>query len=533
MQKHRSKRKERGLRWKDSNRTLSESESALIRSLAERLDGELGFELQYLQSEFLSKFCEDSIVSPDDRRQNAIDKWVNTELSNAETNLRLRHMDEGFNILPRVTFSRFVRHCRRLIASILGPLSDELVLGTFSGGASTSRSRRESLPALKYLGVADCSSGAYAYIDVIHRMAPMLRQYGSFLSINDRDSAILFTVPKKTDIDRCACKEPDVNMFLQKGVGRHIRRQLLRFGINLNDQSRNRDLARVGSAEGHLATLDLSSASDTITIEVVRTLLPSDWFLYLNDIRSQSVQLPCGTTFRTEMFSSMGNGFTFELESLIFYALMRTVAYFEGVSGIISVYGDDIVIPSGMYDMASFVLRTFGFVLNAEKSFSTGPFRESCGGHYYLGSDVTPFYLKRPPTHLTDAIRVANQLRRWAFAEPHRAYATNVESIWISLRDMVPQSLWGGRDLAVDTQLVTSGPPMNTLLRCKHDRTVDDTGRYLAWHNLHWNRSSLPEPTGGEASTDTLRCRTKRARPGAPVVTSEFYIELFGRPVLE
>jgi len=54
MQKHRSKRKERGLRWKDSNRTLSESESASVRSLAERLDGELGFELQYLQSEYLS-----------------------------------------------------------------------------------------------------------------------------------------------------------------------------------------------------------------------------------------------------------------------------------------------------------------------------------------------------------------------------------------------------------------------------------------------------------------------------------------------
>jgi hypothetical protein len=93
-------------------------------------------------------------------------------------------------------------------------------------------------------------------------------------------------------------------MYLQKGVGNHIRRRLRRVGVNLNDQSVNRSLARMGAATGEVATLDLSSASDTVTIEAVRLLLPDDWFLYLNDIRSQEVLVE-GTYVRTEMFSSM------------------------------------------------------------------------------------------------------------------------------------------------------------------------------------------------------------------------------------
>lgn len=318
-------------------------------------------------------------------------------------------------------------------------------------------------------------------------------------------------------------------MFLQKGVGRFIRRRLLKFGINLNDQSINRRLAHRASVEGHLATIDLSSASDSITINCVRALLPEDWFLYLNDIRSHSTEV-MGRNHRLEMFSSMGNGFTFELESLIFYVLMRTVSYFEGVSGVISVYGDDLIIPSGIFESAQFVLNVFGFTLNKDKSFHTGPFRESCGGHYYAGEDVTPFYLKRVPTHLTDVIRIANQLRRWAFADPCRPYLADIFPIWKELRDMVDESLWGGRDTALDTQLVTPHGPRARLVRASVPKVVPQLGSYASWHCTNWNRTSEPDETGFAIVSTYNLCRKRRAPPGALVVADEFYEELFGTP---
>lgn len=481
----------------------------------------------YLQSEFLAKFCDESVVPRKVRRSNAIALFHETENLNAKTNRWLQDVDPGFNILPRVSFSRFVRHCRVLVRNILGPLSDEIVLGTFTGGASTSRLRTESHPAFKFTGVAHTTEGACQYIDNIRYMAPLLRQYDTFLRIAEVPGGILFTVPKKTDIDRCACKEPDINMFLQKGVGDHIRRRLRRFGINLNDQSRNRSLAYEGSKSGHLATLDLSAASDSMTCSLVELLLPRDWYLYLNDIRSQNIVID-GETYRTELFSTMGNGFTFELESMIFFVLMRTVAYFEGVPGVISVYGDDIIIPVGMYDLSVFVLAKFGFRVNQKKSFSTGPFRESCGGHYHNGEDITPFYLKRKLRRMTDIIRLTNQLRKWALTrDPFRQYEYPLcWEVWRRMSLLVPRDLWGGADLDVDTQLVT--PPQATsfrLVRVKVPAKLPPVGRYVLWHSTYWNRSQATESPEKPTSTNQ-KCRKRPARSGAPVTQFYFHEEL-------
>ena len=147
---------------------------------------------------------------------------------------------------------------------------------------------------------------------------------------------VMFTVPKNSEIDRCACKEPDLNMFLQKGFGNQIRYLLKKkAGVDLNNQLINRELARVGSVDGSLMTVDLSSASDSVTSALVGRLLPPDWFWYLDLVRSPVTMID-GEVHLNEMFSSMGNGFTFELESLLFYAITRATAYFGGWNGHIS-----------------------------------------------------------------------------------------------------------------------------------------------------------------------------------------------------
>jgi hypothetical protein len=415
-----------------------------------------------------------------------------------------------------------------MIRDILGPLSDEVILGSFSGGASTSRRRTESHPAQKFIGKADMTEGLEPFVELLTRHVPMFRQYASsFQDLNLVRGNILFTVPKKTDIDRCACKEPDINMYLQKGVGAHIRRRLRRNGINLNDQSINRRLAKEGSINNLLMTLDLSAASDSMCISVVQSLLPKLWFEYLDSIRSHETLID-EEYVRLEMFSSMGNGFTFELESLIFYVLTRTVQYFKGISGVCSVYGDDIIAMSSLYDDLTFVLGKFGFSTNADKSFHEGPFRESCGGHYHNGEDITPFYLKREPSTLTDLIRFTNQFRQWVFSSPFRQYeCANSFQLWKSLASRVPKIYWGGYDYALDTKLVSPPSGSHILVRVSEPLKLDETGRYLAWHNQNWNRTL---PVIGESkpvSTNQI-CRSRRAKPGAPVSVDYFFEEIIG-----
>lgn len=427
-QRTRNKSKRRGFR--NANTFTSKTCRAVVEGLSESIIGE-SIALDYLRSEYLRKYTGPGTSSDRERREAAIEKWRSQEQLNADTNQRLSMLDPGYNILPRIGLSTFLRTCRRYISDVLGDLgSSPICFGNFTGGASTGRDRTMSSPAHKFIGLADVTRECSYLVDHIHRNSEFLRQGGFFYNLQEVEGAILFTVPKTSEIDRCACKEPEINMFLQKGVGSHIRRNLRKFGINLNDQSVNKRLAKLGSETNLLSTIDLSSASDSVTTGLVKLLLPHEWFLYLDDIRSQFVRVD-EELIRTEMFSSMGNGFTFELESLIFWSIARSVAYFRGHRGSISIYGDDIIFPSEGYDDLVFVLSIFGFRTNEDKSFSDGPFRESCGGHYHYGNDITPFYLRREAKRLTDVIRVANQLRFWAETDPYRQYEhDNLFRLW-------------------------------------------------------------------------------------------------------
>lgn len=527
MRKNRKSEKSHKIKMKNQNVRISASAISLIQSIPDQLlDG--SFATEYLKTEFMSKFNDSKPGSKGARKQAAIQKWKAVEERNHAFSQEFLAVDPGFNILPRVAMTTFVKFARRLVANVLGELTDTIVLGNFSGGASTSRTRRTSEKSGKFVGMADITESAMPFVDVIHREAPLLRQCGAFYSLREVESAILFTVPKNAEIDRCACKEPDINMFLQKGVGKHIRRRLLSVGQNLNDQSINRALAREGSISGSLATIDLSSASDTINTVVVKALLPEDWFEYLNSIRSHSVVVE-GETIRTAMFSSMGNGFTFELESLLFWSLMKSVSYFRGNRGVVSVYGDDIVVPSEDYESYLWVLARFGFIPNAKKSFGTGFFRESCGGHFYAGEDVTPFYLRKPPVLLTDLIRVCNQLRKWAFAHfPRRFGHDKIYPLWLELANCVPKAYWGGHDLDLDTQLVS--PPLGNwkLVRVSKPKKVNQLGAYLCWHCDNWNRVSDEESVLTDSfapvETETF-CRRKRGN-SAYYCVEEFFEEL-------
>lgn len=439
--------------------------------------------ISYLRKEIFSKFVSAETDSAELRRSRAIEKWLATEMKNAETNVRLEHTPWCFNILPGVPFGRFIRTFRSILEGIVGTPPDEfLKFGTFSGGATTSRSRVRSYPADKFVGRAHITEGAlelwyrdYFLSSELLTGAPNQERLQPVIVPGN----VMFTVPKNARIDRPACKEPDLNMFMQRSVGRFIETRLRsRAGIDLTDQSRNRELARLGSIDGSLATVDLTSASDSVTTGLIRLCLP-DW-LYDRIMALRSpITIIDGAQHVNAMVSSMGNGFTFELQTLIYYGIARTIAYYNGTRGVISVYGDDIIIPVGIYDDLQFVLGYFGFTLNPKKSFATGPFRESCGGHFYNGNDITPFYVKGPIIRLTDIIHVGNAIRRWSNNDNMPVLSSEFEELWFYIKSLVPPQFWGGRDLGSKEALVTPDEPRKRLVGIKSRGKQPHFGDYV------------------------------------------------------
>lgn len=258
--------------------------------------------------------------------------------------------------------------------------------------------------------------------------------FGEFEPI---DYMRVVTVDKDSKTDRTIGAEPTFNTYVQKGIGKLIRRKLRRVGINLDDQSINQTWAEL-ALDLDLATVDLSSASDLISYALVELLIPPEWFRLLVAARSGFALLPPSAKglyprlFRRrggpqllelEKFSSMGNGYTFELETLIFFALAKCVCEELGLSTCcVSVYGDDIVVPQAAYSRLVEVFQLLGFRINTEKSYADGLFFESCGKHYFNGVDVTPCYQKETVDDLPQLVRAHNRLVRWGNGSPETVY---------------------------------------------------------------------------------------------------------------
>jgi len=217
----------------------------------------------------------------------------------------------------------------------------------------------------------------------------------------------IVTVPKTALVDRTIAIEPLLNGYLQSGVDVFMRRRLRRVGIDLTDQSRNQRLAMLGSYDHSdpYITIDLSSASDLISKNLVRALLPPAWYAFLDAIRSPAYQLDDGVAKRYHKFVSMGNGFCFPLETLIFASVCQL---YSKTSTDFTVYGDDIIVRQSISAKVLKTLWQIGFRHNPEKTFLKGPFRESCGADWFAGRDVRPLTLDYEINSLNSVIKFFN-----------------------------------------------------------------------------------------------------------------------------
>lgn len=231
-------------------------------------------------------------------------------------------------------------------------------------------------------------------------------------------------VPKSRVISRTICTEPLLNMLFQKGIGGLIEGRLKEVsGIDLSKQpDKNATLARIGSETGKFGTIDLSSASDSISTSLLREIMPAQALNWLLRSRSPLTILPDGQEVELHMISSMGNGFTFPLQTMIFSCLVRSVYKILDIPiyhprgrslGNYGVFGDDIIVDHRAYDLMCRMLSILGFSVNSDKSFNEGLFRESCGHDFYSGYNVRGVYLKTL-LDANDIYSAINRLNRWS-----------------------------------------------------------------------------------------------------------------------
>lgn len=303
-------------------------------------------------------------------------------------------------ILGEFSFSDFIDECKNSTGTSIGvPFSDTSQEMKFTLPLS-------STPAAQKLfeQILVCSPKLYAAILSLNDCTSRDLDYSTFYAFKSGSRST--TVDKTSTSRRMIAIEPTVNMFLQQGLMAYMYRLLKRFDLNVETLPyAHKQLAYVASLDGVKATIDMRSASDSVSYELVRYLVPPSWFVYLDVVRSPTMDLD-NSLVELSMFSTMGNATTFPLETLIFYALAvaavmpdtYTVHPEMDEKLAVSVFGDDCILPTDKAQIFIDLCEYVGFQVNRDKSFyEPGPgFRESCGGDYYRGYDMRPHYIRGP-----------------------------------------------------------------------------------------------------------------------------------------
>lgn len=417
-----------------SNLWLNAASVAVLRPILqaqwqpEHIQDPWNFSLEYLAREVLRK-CE-FLVHPQDELEGydnqqtmlearSLAGFRAREATNAAHNKRL------FQDFAEGKTPAWVWDVQREVRRIMGPLIPH-DSGTWRGPLPLDRiveaCKHGPGANVGYDGVGLCISDKYddavtLTADLLPFARALMGQRWLGNSVPEIvDGSEVLTVPKSWNKRRVITKEPLLNMWLQLGIGRYLAMRLKVHGIDLpNQEARNRALARMSSGPCRLrcSTLDLSAASDSIVKEAVGLLVDEKWLQLLKLARCHRTTLE-GEPHEFELWSSMGNGYTFPLETIIFLAIARSCVDDKDQ---VAVYGDDMIVPLYATERVIERLNYLGFSVNERKSFWQGDFRESCGGHYFKGVDVTPFYVRSfrgEDQEAPTAVNVANQVRLWA-----------------------------------------------------------------------------------------------------------------------
>lgn len=252
------------------------------------------------------------------------------------------------------------------------------------------------------------------YLSFDHVMNDAMLEFNMANPVSGRykivDGSRATTVPKSDKIRRMIAVEPTGNMYLQQGLMNMMYERMKVFRLDVETlPSMHRERARISSITSQEATIDWSSASDCVSTDLLRWLLPPKWFECLDRVRSPYITIG-GEWVRLNMFSTMGNAGTFPLETLVFWCLGQALRLqkLNTLSSIpewdelltVSVFGDDCIVPVDIASEFIELCGSVGFIINKGKTFiGSDGFRESCGGDYLHGYDVRPYNIKAPTSN--------------------------------------------------------------------------------------------------------------------------------------
>lgn len=404
-----------------------------------RVAGEVDAYYRHAQAAALLKKVEFPLFD-DICRANAMEKWFAAEEACREMNAKMLDILEHPHTTKHVELKAILVELRAEVRTLLGDTPpDEEKLAEWYGfgpGADSSHNRVEGHAAYKQIGHSALNP---CELEILAQTAPSLCAYGGnplaaamdvgggpvFASFEE---ARLTFVPKTCSEHRTIEIMPSLSTFRAKAYDHFIRKRLEDvYGIDLTDQEPNRHLAFLGSLrddDDSPVTLDLSSASDRVSMGLIRLVFPVAWSIALFGLRAKSVVLPDGTTHILEKFASMGNSITFSLQTAIYAAIIVRAYRAAGLRWKKwRAYGDDLIVIKAVAPRVIADLELVGFKLNHEKSFIQGPFRESCGHDYLQGQYVRPFFIKKPIRTVQDVYKYVNVLQTYALRSPIPASA--------------------------------------------------------------------------------------------------------------
>jgi len=297
-------------------------------------------------------------------------------------------------------------------------------------------------------------------------------------------------VPKTLKTPRIIAMEPSYMMFMQQALWLRFKPllesdPLVGSLIGFTHQTPNQRMARQGSIDGSLATLDLSEASDRVSNLLVKIMCQNHPHLdeAVQATRSTHADVPGYGVIPLTKFASMGSALCFPFEAMVFLTIVvlamemasntqYTYRDIESLKGKVRIYGDDIIVPTEFAECVSVLLERFGLRVNARKSFWTGRFRESCGSDWYAGSNVRPVLARKllPRTRsdaasVVSTVSLRNQLfeagleRSVEYLDGHIEKLLNGVFPYVS-RESEVLGRWTTEDLTVDGWSNSTHVPM-------------------------------------------------------------------------
>lgn len=394
----------------------------------------------------------------------------------------------------------------------------------------------------------------------VQKVIPLPENWDPAKGRSSRTARLRF-VPKNLKVSRSICMEPNTLMYFQQAVGHEFNRLIgespLRQFINIRDQERNKRLARHGSETGEIDTLDLSAASDSLDLRIVREVFPASWQIPMLTTRSNKAILPDGTEVPLHKFAPMGSALCFPTQCIFFTCvcilaacirlyesgtddeetflqwlskdrnIRRTIGRFvtiphptflldDGWYQPLAVYGDDICVDRKLTGLVTSILSILGFEVNKTKSFvGVQSFRESCGGFYMDGDDITPLYYrvkgvkpKLTASHVVSQVHLANEAWKNEYKNLYRFLRSSIATWDSRHRDTkhVSQPTKNPIPYVLDPDLdfgLMSLKPVNSHLRVRENVELQRT-EYRVW-TISYDWKEHPSDLSGVDAYEYMR----------------------------